>query len=105
MRACTPECKFVTTGSSHRMEELRSRAFRVYLQHALSSAFMVDSVVKQRAPYLQNGTLKASAKWVRYCRNAQIPCGVLGLVAVDRVESSLQFWLQSDSCFDRANES
>jgi hypothetical protein len=103
MRACTPECKFVTTGSSLRMEELRSRAFRVYLQH-LSSALMVDSVVKQRA-HFYHGTLKASARWVRYCRNAQIPCGVLGLVAVDRVESSLQFWLQSDICFDRANES
>jgi hypothetical protein len=82
------------------MEELRGRAFRIYLQHALSCALAVDAVRTQRKGNGQDGTGMASARWVRYCRRAQSACGVLGLVAIDRAESSLQSWLRSDSCFE-----
>jgi hypothetical protein len=87
------------------MEELRGRAFRIYLQHALSCALAVDLVRTQRKGNSQDGTGMASARWVRYCRKAQSACGVLGLVAVDRAESSLQSWLRSDSCFEWTGKS
>jgi hypothetical protein len=74
------------------MEVLRAGAFRVYLQHALSSALTVDSIVSQRYDRSEEytiGTTVASATWLRYCQNAQTPCGVYGLVAIDRAESRL----------------
>jgi hypothetical protein len=87
------------------MEELRPKAFRIYLQHALSSALTVESVVTLRKSYLDNHTVQASATWARYCRNAQSVCGVFGLAAVDRAESSLRSRLLSDSCFESTGRS
>jgi tetratricopeptide (TPR) repeat protein len=74
------------------MEVLRAGAFRVYLQHALSSALTVDSIVRQRYDRSEEyriDTTVASATWVRYCRNVQTLCGVYGLIAIDRAESRL----------------
>jgi hypothetical protein len=83
------------------MEDLRTRAFRVYLQHALACALAVDSVVHQRKQYLENATIDASALWVKYCRNAQSACGVLGLAALDRVECIVLYRLRCDCCFEK----
>jgi hypothetical protein len=83
------------------MEDLRTRAFRFYLQHALACALAVDSVVHQRKQYLGNATINASALWVQYCRNAQSTCGVFGLAALDRVESMVLYSLRCDCSFEK----
>jgi hypothetical protein len=83
------------------MEELRSSAFKIYLQHALCSALTAESLVKQRQVYLRPETVTAAASWVQFCRNAQTYCGVLGLVALDRAESCLSYSLQYDFSFCR----
>jgi hypothetical protein len=88
------------------MEGLRARAFRVYLQHALSSALSIDSVVRQRDALSQVervDTGAALATWMRYCRNAQTFCGVYGLAAIDRAESRLLHCLQYECSFHLAD--
>jgi hypothetical protein len=85
-----------------RMSDLRSQAFRIYLQHVLSSALVVDSIVSQREGRLHIysiDTAVASATWVHYCRDAQIVCGVYSIAAVDRAESRLINCLQYECSF------
>jgi hypothetical protein len=76
------------------MEDLRSRAFRVYLQHALASALTVESEVNQRKQHIDEQSVKAVTLWVRYCRNAQTISGVIGIVIVDRGESMVLHWIR-----------
>jgi hypothetical protein len=88
------------------MEDVRSRAFAVYLQHSLASALVVESVVTQRNKHIGEETVNASAVFVRYCANAQSACGVFGLAAIDRAESMLLYWLKHNCSFaqkDRSN--
>jgi hypothetical protein len=86
------------------MEDLRCRAFAVFLQHALASALVVDSVVNQRK-HVGEETVNASALWVRYCGNAQSACGVFGLTAIDRAESMLLYWLRYNCSFAQKERS
>jgi hypothetical protein len=86
------------------MEYLRPRAFKVYLQHTLSCALVVETRVKQQKEHFLNETFAASATWARYCRNAQVFCGEFGLAALDRAECSLLHCLHSDICFYSAEK-
>jgi hypothetical protein len=84
------------------MDILRARAFSTYLQHALSSALTVDSIIAKRDDQPQDysmSTVVASATWVRFCKTAQTVCGVYGLVAIDRAESRLLHCLQCECSF------
>jgi hypothetical protein len=84
------------------MDILRARALNIYLQHALSSALTVDSIIANRDDQPQDysmSTVVASATWVRFCKNAQTVCGVYGLVAIDRAESRLLHCLQGECSF------
>jgi hypothetical protein len=86
------------------MEILRSEALRIFLQHELASALLVESVVEQREDYLGERTLESVSTWVKFCRNAQTGCGVFGLVAIDRAESSLFYYLQRDCSFGKVDK-
>jgi hypothetical protein len=86
------------------METLRSEALRIFLQHELASALLVESVVEQREDYLGERTLESASTWVKFCRNAQTGCGVFGLVAIDRAESSLFYYLQRDCSFGKVDK-
>jgi hypothetical protein len=90
------------------MSDLRSQAFRIYLQHVLSSALVVDSIVSQREDRLHPysiDTAVASATWVHYCRDAQTVCGVYSFAAVDRAESKLIYCLQYECSFHNSDRS
>jgi hypothetical protein len=53
------------------MEDLRSRAFRVYLQHALASALTVESEVNQRKQHIDEQSVKAvTQRALKYTQNA-----------------------------------
>jgi hypothetical protein len=86
------------------METLRSEALRIFLQHELASALLVESVVEQREDYLGERTLESASTWVKFCRNAQTGCGVFGLLAIDRAESSLFYYLQRDCSFGKVDK-
>jgi hypothetical protein len=84
------------------MEGVQSRALRVYLRHTLSAALTVQLAVKQRRDHVAQETSYATELWLYYCDSAQTACGVLGLLAIDRAESSLLHWLLSDASFELA---
>jgi hypothetical protein len=84
------------------MEGVQSRALRVYLKHSLSAALTVQQAVKQRRDHVAQETSYATELWLYYCDSAQTACGVLGLLAIDRAESSLLHWLLSDVSFEPA---
>jgi hypothetical protein len=86
------------------MEILRSEALRVFLQHELASALLVESVVEQREDYLGERTLESASTWVKFCRSGRTGCGVFGLVAIDRAESSLFYYLQRDCSFGKVDK-
>jgi hypothetical protein len=86
------------------METLRSEALRIFLQHELASALLVESIVEQREDYLGERTLESASTWVKFCRNAQTGCGVFGLLAIDRAESSLFYYLQRDCSFGKVDK-
>jgi hypothetical protein len=104
------------------METLRNEAFKIFLQHALASALLIESVVTLRAEHVsvesvdkqddlslswtdpRDPTVTAAARWVRYCRNAQTLCGVFGLAAIDRAETAVYHRLQYDCSFGRLNK-
>jgi hypothetical protein len=104
------------------METLRNEAFKIFLQHALASALLVESVVTLRAEHVsvesvnkqndfvpinwtdRHPTVAAAAGWVRYCQNAQTVCGVFGLLAIDRAETAVYHCLQYDCSFGELNK-
>jgi hypothetical protein len=87
------------------MEDLRFKAFTVFLQHTLDAAVAVELVVNQRKQHLDRHTVKASAVWVRYCRSAVVACGAFGLAAIDRAESVVLCWLQDGCSFENPDMS
>jgi hypothetical protein len=84
------------------MEGVQNRALRAYVKHSLSAALTVQLAVKQRCHHVAQETFYAAELWLYYCGSAQTACGVLGLLAIDRAESSLLYWLQSDVSFEPA---
>jgi hypothetical protein len=84
------------------MEDLRTGALKVFLQHSLCCALSV-----YRSPpvlHLRWEAASAFAIWTQYCRSAQKFCTVFGLCAIDRAKCCFRYWLLCDTSFDQVSK-